>query len=97
MDKVHYYANNGREVLPPDHYRSIFERATKHDAWMFKTFPGIVFTRRYMPGEFWPFIKFDKPDELIWVEVIRSHGGLSSRRPLGVTRGFTDGSCSQNN
>ena len=50
-----------------------------------------------MPGEFWPYIRFDKPDDSIWVEVVRMQGGLSSRYPLGVARGFTDESCSQNN
>lgn len=97
MDKARYFASDGTEVKPPDKYRSVFERVTNHDNWMFRTFPGIVFTRRYAPGEFWPVIRFDKPDDRIWVEVIKMNGGLSSRHPLGVNRGFFDRLCSQNN
>lgn len=97
MLRSHYFTSDGVEVKPPLKYKAIFDRVATQDDWMFQQFPGIVFMRRYVTGEFWPYTSFDIPDKDIWVEVVRTWGGLSARHPMGITRGFFDSICRQNN
>jgi hypothetical protein len=73
-------------VQLPERYRVIFDRVLAHDEWLFDTIPSVMTMRRYIKGEFWPVVEFDKPDSEIWVEVVRLEPGLYARRPVGFTK-----------